>query len=213
MPDIEVMIGGRGFMVSCQPGEEHFLRSAAAQLDVEAQPLVASMGRLPETKMLLMAGLMLADRTAAQEEEMRELRAKLSMLEDRPEPEAKRIEVPVIPPQVPLTFAELAARAVALAERIGEKATELQRSAGTGAGQSAQKTAPAKAGAVLLADDALPEGDPGSPDMASEPDYDPEGDLPEGIAQPEADPHEFAPGDLSGPSDDTPYGTPRRTEE
>ncbi len=154
MPDIEVMIGGRGFMVSCQPGEEHFLRSAAAQLDVEAQPLVASMGRLPETKMLLMAGLMLADRTAAQEEEMRELRAKLSMLEDRPEPEARRIEVPVIPPQVPLTFAELAARAEALAERIGEKATELQRSAGTGAGQSVQKKVPAKAGAVLLADDA-----------------------------------------------------------
>ncbi|MBJ2152964.1 cell division protein ZapA [Paracoccus sp. IB05] len=218
MPDIEVMIGGRGFMVSCQPGEEHFLRSAAAQLDVEAQPLVASMGRLPETKMLLMAGLMLADRTAAQEEEMRELRAKLSMLEDRPEPEARRIEVPVIPPQVPLTFAELAARAEALAERIGEKATELQRSAGTGAGQSAQNTAPAKAGAVMLADDAPPEGDPvstggGSPDMASEPDYDPEGGLPEVIAQPDADPEELAPGDLSGPADGPPHDTPRRTEE
>lgn len=218
MPDIEVMIGGRGFMVSCQPGEEHFLRSAAAQLDVEAQPLVASMGRLPETKMLLMAGLMLADRTAAQEEEMRELRAKLSMLEDRPEPEARRIEVPVIPPQVPLTFAELAARAEALAERIGEKATELQRGAGTGAGQSALKKVPAKAGAVLLADDAPREGDPVSAggqgaDMASVPDYDPEGHLPEDLAQPEADPHEFALGDLSGPSDDTPYGTPRRTEE
>ena len=36
MPDLEVMIGGKGFQVSCQPGEEHFLRSAAAMLDAEA---------------------------------------------------------------------------------------------------------------------------------------------------------------------------------
>ncbi|MCL4065037.1 cell division protein ZapA [Pseudomonas sp. GX19020] len=214
MPDIEVMIGGRGFMVSCQPGEEHFLRSAAAQLDVEAQPLVASMGRLPETKMLLMAGLMLADRTAAQEEEMRELRAKLSMLEDRPEPEAKRIEVPVIPPQVPLTFAELAARAEALAERVGEKATETQRSAVADSGQGTLKKAPAKSGAILQAEDAKPEGDlvnavGRGPNLSPVPDYDPEGDLPNVFARPDTDPEEPAPGDQSDPAD----APPRRTEE
>ena len=127
MPDIEVSIGGRNFLVSCQPGEEHFLRSAAAQLDIEAQPVIASMGRLPEVKMLLMAGLMLADRAAAQEDEMRELRARLSALEDRPEPEPKRVEVAVIPPQVPQTFAELAARIESVAERIGEKVARLER--------------------------------------------------------------------------------------
>ncbi len=132
MPDIEVAIGGRSFIVSCQPGEEHFLRSAASYLDAEAQPLIASMGRLPEVKMLLMAGLMLADRAAAQEDEMRQLRERIAALEDRPEPEAKRIEVPVIPPQVPQTLAELAARVDALADRIGEKADEITRSAGSG---------------------------------------------------------------------------------
>ena len=55
MPDIEISIGGRNFTVSCQPGEEHFLRGAAAMLDAEAAPLVAQMGRLPEARMLLMA--------------------------------------------------------------------------------------------------------------------------------------------------------------
>ncbi|VDC31756.1 cell division protein ZapA [Pseudogemmobacter humi] len=121
MPDIEVLIGGRSFLVSCQPGEEHFLRSAAQHLDNEAQPLIASMGRLPEAKMLLMAGLMLADKTAAQEDEMRQLRERVAELEGRPAPEAQKVEVPVIPPQVPETFAEIAARVEALAERLEEK--------------------------------------------------------------------------------------------
>ncbi len=187
MPEIEVSIGGRNFMVSCQPGEEHLLRSAAAQLDVEAQPLLASMGRLPEGKMLLMAGLMLADRTAAQEDEMRELRAKLSALEDRPEPEARRIEVPVIPPQVPLTFAELAARAEALAERIGEKAAPV---AGRPPAPVPQPEPQPEADPPQV-----PEIDP--PELAeADPQTSPEGD-PQGW--PDADPAQDAPpGDAPG---------------
>ena len=123
MPDLEITVGGRPFLVACQPGEEHFLRAAAAMLDSEAQPLIASMGRLPEAKMLLMAGLMLADRTAAVEDESRQLKARIAELEARPAPAAERIEVPVIPPQVSETLAEVAARAESLAARIEERAS------------------------------------------------------------------------------------------
>lgn len=119
MPDLEVTIGGKGFQVSCQPGEEHFLRSAAAMLDAEAAPLIAQMGRLPESKMLLMAGLLLADKTAAVEDELRTLRAKLAELEARPT--ATR-DVAVIPQQVVETLAEIAARAESMAARIEERA-------------------------------------------------------------------------------------------
>lgn len=121
MPDLEITVGGRPFLVSCQPGEEHFLRAAAAMLDAEAQPLITAMGRLPEAKMLLMAGLMLADRTAAVEDELRQLKARLAELEGRPAPEAQRVEVPVIPSQLMETLAEIAARAEALAARAEEK--------------------------------------------------------------------------------------------
>ncbi len=120
MPDMTITIGGRNFSVACQPGEEHFLQAAAAMLDAEAQPLVGSLGRLPEARLLLMAGLMLADRTAAVEDENRNLRARLAELEQRPLPEPQRIEVPVIPPQVSETLAEIAARAEALADRMAE---------------------------------------------------------------------------------------------
>lgn len=211
MPDIEVMIGGRSFLVSCQPGEEHFLRSAAAQLDVEAQPLVAAMGRLPETKLLLMAGLMLADRTSAQEDEMRELRARLSTLEDRPEPEARRVEVPVIPPQVPLTFAELAARAEALAERISEKAAAVQPGtddpAAPAAGTSSAQVTP-QGGTDEAPDKVSPDSDTSDGALAAD-DFtgsdqagDPVTETPETFAGADADPEDLSPDHLANDADD-----------
>lgn len=124
MPEVEITIGGRSFQVACQTGEEHFLRSAAKMLDIEAQPLVTQMGRLPESRMLLMAGLMLADKTAALEDELRNHQARLAELENRAAPAPQRIEVPVIPPQVTETLAEIAARAEALAARLDEQAVE-----------------------------------------------------------------------------------------
>jgi len=121
MPEIEITIGGKSFQVACQAGEEHFLRSAAQLLDNEAQPLLAQMGRLPEARMLLMAGLMLADKTAATEDELRTLRAKVAELESRAVPEAQRVEVPAIPAAVSDSLAEIATRAEALAAAVEER--------------------------------------------------------------------------------------------
>ena len=121
MPDLDVTIGGRNFTVSCQPGEEHFLRGAAAMLDAEATPLVAQMGRLPESRMLLMAGLMLADKTAAIEDENRQLKLKLAEIEARPQLEREKIEVAVVPPGLRETLAEIAARAEAMAASVEDR--------------------------------------------------------------------------------------------
>jgi cell division protein ZapA len=120
MPDLEILIGGRGFQVSCQPGEEHFLHAAARMLDAEAQPIMAQLGRLPEARMLLMAGLMLADRTAALEDEVQAMKAQVAALETRQARAA--VELPVIPASVTETLAEIAARAEALAAALEERA-------------------------------------------------------------------------------------------
>ena len=125
MPQVEVEIGGRTFEVACQEGEEAFLHAAAAMLNVEATALTDQMGRMPETGMLLMSGLMLADRTAALEDKLKEsetreaeLRARIERLEAAPPPEAEKVEVPVIPSQVTETLAEIAARAESLAQEV-----------------------------------------------------------------------------------------------
>lgn len=131
MPEVEIKIGGRAFDVSCQEGEEHYLHSAAKMLDDEAQALAAQIGRLPEARMLLMAGLMLADKTAGVEDRLREvsaeleaLQAELHALKNQPTPDPVRVEVPVVPAEVMDTLAEVAARAEALAGQIEEKAAE-----------------------------------------------------------------------------------------
>jgi cell division protein ZapA len=129
MPEVQITIGGRAFEVACQEGEEVFLQSAAALLDNEASVLVGQIGRLPEGRMLLMAGLMLADKTAGLEEKLRnaeevlgQKEAELEELKSRPAPAPERIEVPVIPGSVTDTLAEIAARAEALAQAVEEKA-------------------------------------------------------------------------------------------
>jgi len=128
MPETVIKIGGRDFAVSCQEGEEHFLQAAAKLLDNEADVLIAQIGRMPEARMLLMAGLMLADKTAGLEEKLREAHTKLGAQEAQieelnsvPAPEPERVEVAVIPPVVTDTLAELAARTEALADRVEDK--------------------------------------------------------------------------------------------
>ena len=127
MPEIDVTIGGRTFQVACQEGEERFLLAAAALLDAEAEPIMRQMGRVPETRLLLMAGLMLADRMAGLEDRYARAEAELIALRARPAPPPQRIEVPVIPAEVTETLAEIAARAEALAaeaeERLAARAT------------------------------------------------------------------------------------------
>lgn len=61
MPDISIEIGGRSFAIFCEPGEEPQARAAAELLNEQAKTLQTALGRLPESRMLLMAGLMLAD--------------------------------------------------------------------------------------------------------------------------------------------------------
>jgi cell division protein ZapA len=121
MSELEIQIGGRSFMVACQPGEEQFLISAAAMLDAEAQPLVAQMGRLPESRMLLMAALMLADKTASYEEELRKIKAGIDPTAAQPAPSPAPIaQIPSILPEITESLAEMAARAEAIAAQIEE---------------------------------------------------------------------------------------------
>lgn len=127
--EVQITIGGRTFDVACQQGEEQYLLTAARMLDTEAQVLVGQIGRMPESRMLLMAGLMLADKTAGLEDRLRaaedklgEMAEELRDLRNRPAPEPEKVEVPVIPASVTDTLAEMAARAEALAEAVEEKA-------------------------------------------------------------------------------------------
>ena len=126
--EVEIKIGNNSFEVACQEGEQQFLLSAASLLDAEAQVLVSQIGRMPETRLLLMSGLMLADKTASFEDQVAAVKAQLAEREAELEglrnmtpPEPERVEVPVIPDSVTDTLAEIAARAESIAAEMDEK--------------------------------------------------------------------------------------------
>ncbi|CUX81991.1 MAG: cell division protein ZapA [Roseibaca calidilacus] len=127
MPEQTITIGHKEFAVACQPGEEQFLLAAAAMLDAEARTLLNQIGRVPAERMLLMSGLMLADKTAAVEDKLKEAEAQIESMRDeisrlhaRP---AQKVEVPVVPQDLTDGLSELAARAEAVAEEMESRAS------------------------------------------------------------------------------------------
>lgn len=121
MPDVTIMIGGRSFVVACQAGEEPYLTAASQLLDREASSLTAAGARLTQDRMLLMAGLMLADKSISAEEEKKTLQEKLAtqqaLIEELQTRETAPAPVPAVPPMLLTRLEDLAGRAEALAEK------------------------------------------------------------------------------------------------
>ena len=120
MPEVSISIGGRNFEVACQVGEEKYLESAAKLLDGEAGLLSNQIGRMPEARMLLMAGLMLADKTAGLEERLE--RAEQELVAYRKggsaPAEVREVRIEVVPPSVQEALSKAVERAEALADQL-----------------------------------------------------------------------------------------------
>ena len=138
MPEVDIEIGGRAFSVACQEGEESYLRAAAKMLDTEAAVVLGQIGRMPPERMLLMAGLMLADKTAALEDDLRGMDDKIATqdkalrsAEERLADRARRIaELQEAGPRTELPdaltdgLAELTARAEAMADAMEDAVSD-----------------------------------------------------------------------------------------
>ena len=83
MPEIRINVGDRSYTVACQAGEELHLQSAASLLDVEARTVLKSGQNVPEAQLLLMAGLMLADKAASDDDQGAYAEHKLSELQSK----------------------------------------------------------------------------------------------------------------------------------
>ena len=128
MPEITIKIGDRSFKVACPVGEENQLEAASAKLNVEAKVLIDHSGRLPESQMLLMSGLMLADRALALEEKVQAAEVEMngfrqSIKNKAPEIKTviKEVKVISVPEELLESLAELSARAEAAADDLEEK--------------------------------------------------------------------------------------------
>ena len=117
MAQVDFFIGNKNYSLTCQEGEERLLKPAATLFDAEAQAILQQAGRMPEPRLLLLAGLMVAERASALEDRLASTERELNRLRSNP----PRVEVPVVPATVSETLAELAARAEALAQKAEDQ--------------------------------------------------------------------------------------------
>ncbi len=61
MPLVNVLVNGRANTVACDDGEEEHLRELGQYLDKRVRELSATVGQVADSRLLLMAGLVIAD--------------------------------------------------------------------------------------------------------------------------------------------------------
>jgi cell division protein ZapA len=75
MAQVNVMINGRAYSVSCEDGQEAHLLRLGRYLDQRAGELVAAIGQVGESRLLAMVGILIAD-------ELSESSAQIKVLKD-----------------------------------------------------------------------------------------------------------------------------------
>jgi cell division protein ZapA len=83
MPELTLEIGGRIYEVACEVGQEPSLERAASLLDNEAAKIADATAGSTEKRMLLLAGLMLADTMTGVEDRLRATEDRLRAAEER----------------------------------------------------------------------------------------------------------------------------------
>src|SRR5271168_453141 len=61
MPLVNVMVNGRAYTIACDDGEEDHLRDLAGIVDAKAREVLSSVGQVGDSRLLLMAALLIAD--------------------------------------------------------------------------------------------------------------------------------------------------------
>lgn len=111
--DVTFSVGHKEYTLQAQDGEERLLRRAGALLDEEAQKIIDQAGRMPEPRLLLLAGLMLADRCNTMEDR--------ALASERELTRIRTAASGMVASEVQDSMAELAARAEALAQKAEGK--------------------------------------------------------------------------------------------
>ena len=70
MSEVEINVGGRKYVIACNPGEESDVIAASEELDKEAKNMINAIGKVSDVKLLLMSGLMISGRLKTIEKEL-----------------------------------------------------------------------------------------------------------------------------------------------
>jgi cell division protein ZapA len=108
MPQVKVLVNGREHLIGCGDGEEDRVRELAAYVDRRAGELVENGARVPDSRLMLMTALLIADDLASAYDELDAARSGAAPAAD----------------QDPARVAELADRLEKLADRMDADAAD-----------------------------------------------------------------------------------------
>ena len=78
MADVDIIINSRTYRISCKDGEEDRIKSLSSQINDEVKSLVNKIGQLGEARMILLAALVLLDKSDDNQDKMEEILKKTS---------------------------------------------------------------------------------------------------------------------------------------
>ena len=82
MASVNATIAGRQFRLACEDGQEEHLQSLARDLDASIEELRQKFGEIGDTRLTVMAALMVADELAEAKRKIRRLEEELTVLQD-----------------------------------------------------------------------------------------------------------------------------------
>jgi len=123
MSQVTVTINGRQFRLACEDGQEAHLKRLAAELDRRIEELRNRFGEIGDTRLTIMAALMVADELSETSSKLRKLEEELASLQDARVASAERAMA---------TQAAVSAALNSAAERIERLTKRLNQSIGEG---------------------------------------------------------------------------------
>ncbi len=82
MAHVSVTVNARSYTLACDDGEEEHLKQLAGYLDHHIQELADNIGPVGETRLMLMAGLMVADELSGALDRLNKVEQELKDLRD-----------------------------------------------------------------------------------------------------------------------------------
>ena len=73
MAEVDITINGRSYRISCKDGEEERIKSLSSLINNQVQKLSEKIGQLGEARMILLASLVLLDKSEETEKEAEQI--------------------------------------------------------------------------------------------------------------------------------------------
>jgi cell division protein ZapA len=92
MAEVSVTINGRVYRMACDPGQEDHLARLGRELDQRISQLRESFGEIGDTRLAVMAAIMVADELAELKRRLRGAEQEIQSLQDSREVASQRVE-------------------------------------------------------------------------------------------------------------------------